>query len=282
MASSTAAQRFRELHATGTFVLPNPWDLGSARILAALGFEALATTSAGFAASLGRTDRSVTREELLAHVKSIVDTVEVPVSVDAENGFADDPPGVAETVTALAAAGAAGCSIEDAVGGVEFDQQGLRNVRGDSEPHGDAIYPIAVAVERVAAAAEAAAADGLVLTARADNHLHGVDRLDDTIARLIAYRDAGADVLYAPGLADLEDIARVVDTTRAPVNVLALPHGPSIAELADVGVRRVSVGASLAAAAYGALVRGAQELLEAGTSEYVRSGGSRPHPFSLL
>jgi 2-methylisocitrate lyase-like PEP mutase family enzyme len=280
--TSAAAHRFRELHETGTLVLPNPWDAGSARILSALGFKALATTSAGFAASLGRTDRSVSLDELLAHVESIVAAVDVPVSVDAENGLADDPAGVAETVTALAAAGAAGCSIEDAVRGVEFDDRGLRNVRPDREADAGAIYPIAYAVDRIAAAAEAAAADGLVLTARADNHLHGVDRLDDTIARLIAYRDAGADVLYAPGLTDLDDIGRLVDAIGAPVNVLALPQGPSIPELAGVGVRRVSVGASLAGAAYSALVRGAQELLEDGTSEYVRSGASRPHPFSLL
>lgn len=280
--ASTLTQRFRQLHATGTFLIPNPWDVGSARILVALGFEALATTSAGFAASLGRTDQSITRDELLAHVEQLVAAVDVPVSVDAENGFADDPDGVADTVRALAEAGAAGCSIEDARSGVVFDERGLRSVRGEDEPQPGSIYPMALAVERVAAAASAAAATGLVLTARADNHLHGVDQLDDTVARLVAYQDAGADVLYAPGLAKLDEVARVVDTLERPVNVLALPHGPSIPELARVAVRRVSVGASLAGAAYSALVRGAQELRETGTSRYLVEGRSQPHPFSLF
>lgn len=265
---TNAAQRFRELHTAGTFVLPNPWDAGSARVLAALGFEALATTSSGFAASLGRADGSVTREELLSHVRSIVGAVRVPVSVDAENGYAADPAGVAGTVAALAAAGAAGCSIEDAV-------------RGPG-PDDVSIYPVETAAERVAAAAEAASARDLVLTARAENHLYGIDQLDDTIARLTAYRDAGADVLYAPGLANLDDIARVVKAVGVPVNVLALPHGPSIPKLASVGVRRVSVGGALAKAAYSALIRGAQELLESGTSEYTQRGRSQPDPFSLL
>jgi 2-methylisocitrate lyase-like PEP mutase family enzyme len=282
VAAPALAQRFRELHAAGTFIVPNPWDVGSARILVALGFDALATTSAGFAASLGRTDQSITRDELLRHVESIVDAVDVPVSVDAENGFADDPDGVADTVTALAAAGAAGCSIEDAVSGVVFDERGLRSVRGEDPPEPDAIYPMTLAVERIAAAAQVAAATGLVLTARADNHVHGLHDLADTIERLVAYRDAGGEVLYAPGLADLGDIARVVEATQAPVNVLALPHGPSLSDLAHVGVRRVSVGASLAGAAYSALVRGAQELVESGTSSYVVEGRSHPHPFSLF
>lgn len=274
--------RFRELHDSGTFVLPNPWDVGSARILAALGFPALATTSAGFAATLGRTDQTITRDELLTHVESIVGAVELPVSVDAENGFADDPEGVAATVTALAAAGASGCSIEDARSGVAFDERGLKSVRGDDSPHEESIYPMGLAVERIAAAAEAAKVSGLVLTARADNHLHGIYRLDDTIERLVAYRDAGADVLYAPGLTALDDISRVVDAVSAPVNVLALPPGPAVADLAAAGVRRVSVGAALAGAAYSALVRGAQELQQSGTSRYVVEGRSEPHPFSLF
>lgn len=282
MGASTVVQRFRQLHEAGTFVMPNPWDVGSARILAALGFEALATTSAGFAASLGRTDQTISREELLTHVLAMVRAVDLPVSVDAENGFADDPTGVAATVTALADAGAAGCSIEDATSGVDFDERGLRSVRPDNEPNPEALYPMTLAIERVGAAAEAAAASGLVLTARADNHLHGVTDLDHTLTRLVAYRDAGADVVYAPGLTALDDIVRVVEAVDAPVNVLLLPSGPTIAELANAGVRRVSVGASLAGAAYSALVNAARELMDSGTCTYVMEGRSQPHPFSVL
>lgn len=241
---------FRELHGRGLFVMPNPWDVGSARLLARLGFPALATTSSGHAASLGRLDQHVTRDELLAHAASLASAVDVPVSVDAERCFADDPEGVAETVRRIGRTGAAGCSIED------------------YEPSAGAIDPLETAVGRVAAAAEAAHAEGLVLTARAENHLYGLGGLDDTIARLRAYRDAGADVLYAPGLVDLDEIARVVREAGGPVNVLARSSGPSIRELASVGVRRVSTGGALAMAAYGALVKGARELLDAGTSSY--------------
>lgn len=249
--------RFRALHDDGVFVMPNPWDAGSARILAALGFPALATTSSGHAATLGRRDQQVTRDELLSHVEGMVAAVEVPLNVDAERCFADSPAGVAETVRLVAATGAAGCSIED----YDADTQ--------------AIDPLAAAVERVAAAAEVAGPSGLVLTARAENHLYGVDDLEDTIGRLRAYRAAGADVLYAPGLADLDDIGRLVREVDAPVNVLALPRGPSVAELAAVGVRRVSTGGSLAMAAYGALVTAARELLDTGTSTYAASVPSR-------
>lgn len=261
--------------------MPNPWDVGSARILARFGFPALATTSAGFAASLGRSDQTITLHELLDHVRSIVQAVDLPVSVDAENGFADDPSGVAETVTALTELGAAGCSIEDASTGVEFDERGLRSVRPDAARQPEVIYPMAQAVERVAAAAEASSS-GLILTARADNHIHGAGDLDDTIARLIAYRDAGAHVLYAPGLREADEIRRVVEAVQAPVNVLALPNGPSVSELESLGVRRVSTGAALAAAAYAGMVRGAQELLATGTSDYVVDLRSEPHPFSML
>jgi 2-methylisocitrate lyase-like PEP mutase family enzyme len=242
--------RFRELHADGLFLLPNPWDVGSAKLLASLGFEALATTSAGLAWSLGKLDMQVTRGELVAHVASVAAATPLPLNVDSERCFPDEPGGVAETVRLLAEAGAAGCSIED------------------YDPARDAIDPIDVAAERVATAAEGP----LVVTARAENHLHGVDDLDDTIARLSAYRDAGADVVYAPGLADLDSIARIIREVGLPVNVLALPHGPSVAELASAGVRRVSTGGALARAAYGALVTGARELLDDGTSSYARAG----------
>jgi len=246
-------ERFRALHGAGLFLMPNAWDVGSARLLASLGFQALATTSSGHAAALGRPDQSVTRDELLTHVEALVAAIALPLNVDAEHGFGDDPAGVALTVELIARAGAAGCSIED------------------YDPKRGAIEPLAVAVERVAAAVDAARSHGLVLTARAENHLYGVDDLDDTIARLCAYRDAGADVLYAPGLVDGEQIRRLVERVGAPVNVLALRQGPSIPNLAALGVRRVSTGGGLARAAYGALMAAARELQTAGTSSYLDS-----------
>jgi 2-methylisocitrate lyase-like PEP mutase family enzyme len=248
-------ERFRRLHDAGLFVMPNPWDVGSARLLASLGFPALATTSSGHAATLGRADQHVTRDELLTHATALVAAVDVPLNVDAERCFGDDPAGVAETVRLIARTGAAGCSIED------YDP-----VTG--------IDAVGVATERVAAAADAAVTNGLVLTARAENHLYSVDDLDDTIARLCAYRDAGADVVYAPGLADLDGIARLVREVEAPVNVLAVAGGPSIGDLRSVGVRRVSTGGALARAALGALIAAARELLGTGTSTYAANAVS--------
>ncbi len=230
--------------------MPNPWDIGSGRILASLGFPALATTSLGHAASLGKLDQTVTRDELVSHVAALSAAIDLPLNVDAERCFADDLAGVAETVTLLADAGAAGCSIED------------------YDPGKGAIDDIEVAAERVAAAAEAAHRHGMLLTGRAENALYGVDDIDDTVARLRAYREAGADVVYAPRLTDPEQIRRVVEATDAPVNVLAMRHGPSVPELAELGVRRVSTGGPLARAAYGALRRAAEELLGPGTSTY--------------
>jgi len=244
-------QRFRALHRDGLFLMPNPWDIGSARLLSSLGFKAMATTSSGHAAALGRPDQHVTRDELLAHVEGLVAAVEIPLNVDAERCFADDPAGVAETVELIAGAGAAGCSIED------------------YDPQRAAIDPIDIAAERVAAAADAARRHGMVLTARAENHLYGIGDLDDTIARLCAYRDAGAEVVYAPGLVDAAAIARVVERVGIPLNVLALRQGPSVAELTAIGVRRVSTGGALARAAYGALVAASRELQSAGTSTYL-------------
>ena len=245
--------RFRELHAREQlFVMPNPWDVGSARLLASLGFEALATTSAGLAWSLGKLDQAVTRDELVAHVSSLAAATELPLNVDSERCYPDDPGGVAETVALLADAGAAGFSIED------------------YDPATGRVDDVEVAAERVAVAAQAAhgLADPMVLTGRAENHIRGVDDLDDTIARLIAYRDAGADAVYAPGLHELGQVAAVVEAVGVPVNVLALRTGPTVAELESVGVRRVSTGGSLAAAAYGALLEGARELRADGTSTY--------------
>jgi 2-methylisocitrate lyase-like PEP mutase family enzyme len=243
----TAADRFRELHEDGLFVMPNPWDAGSAKLLAASGFQALATTSAGFALTLGRLDMRVSRDELVEHVERLAAATPLPLNVDSERCFPDDPGGVAETVRLLAAAGAAGCSIED------------------YDPVNDRIEDVAVAVERVGLAAEASP---FVLTARAENLLHGVDDLDDTIARLQAYRDAGADVVYAPGLVDLGEIETVVRAVGVPVNVLARRGGPRVSELAAAGVRRVSTGGLLAWAAYGVIARAAEELLGGGGSEY--------------
>jgi 2-methylisocitrate lyase-like PEP mutase family enzyme len=257
MTGTTTREAFRALHSSGTFVLPNPWDAGSARLLEALGFPALATTSAGLAWSLGRLDGAVTRDDLVAHVAGVVAAVRVPVAVDAEHGFAADAAGVAETVDLLAGAGASGLSVED------------------WNPATQRIDDLDTAVERIAVAAEACRRHGLVLTGRCENLLHGVDDLDDTVARLRAYRAAGADVVYAPGLTRPEDIARVVTETAAPVNVLALDGGPTVGQLAELGVRRVSTGSGLASAAYGALIRGAQELLDTGTYSYL--AGSMPY-----
>lgn len=237
---------FRRLHSSGCFVMPNAPDAGSARLIAAVGADAIATTSSGFAATLGRRDMTVTRDELVAHVTALSAAVTVPVSVDAERCFADDAAGVAETVELLAAAGAAGCSIED------------------WDPAAGRIDPIEVSVDRVAAAARVARAHGMVLTARCEHHIRGVDDLDATLGRLEAYRDAGADALFAPGLRDLDAVARIV-AVGLPVNVLVLPGAPPVSELAAAGVRRISVGGMLTWTMYGALVANARHLLEYGT-----------------
>ena len=258
MSAGDRRERFRELHAgQELFVMPNPWDVGSAKLLAACGFPALATTSAGFAWALGKHDQQVTRDELVAHVAALAAATPLPLNVDSERCYPDDTGGVAETVRLLAEAGAAGCSIED------------------YDPRTGAIDDVGTAAERVAEAAEAAhaLAEPMVLTGRAENHIRGVDDLDDTIARLVAYRDAGADCLYAPGLGDPGQIRQVVEAVGAPMNVLALPGGPSIPDLAAAGVRRVSTGSLLASAAYGALVAGAQELRK-NTSGYAEPGVS--------
>ena len=249
------AAEFLDLHRPGDpLLLPNPWDQGSAKLLASLGFRALATTSSGHAASLGRLDGAVSRDEALAHAAVIVAATDLPVSADLENCFADDPAGVARTVALAVEAGLAGGSVEDFTG-------------NDDEP----IYPIGLAAERVAAAAQAArsGAGRLVLTARAENYLHGRKDLADTIARLQAYAAAGADVLYAPGLTSLADIRQLVQAVDRPVNVLAIPGAPSVSELAGAGVSRVSVGGAFAFAAYGALVDAAAELRDRGSYGYL-------------
>jgi 2-methylisocitrate lyase-like PEP mutase family enzyme len=250
------ANVFRQLHdRPGAFVVPNPWDAGSAKLLESLGFEALATTSAGYAFSLGRPDAAaaVDRAETLANVRAIVDATSLPVSADLENGFGDDPLVCAETIRMAAAAGLVGGSIEDATGRT-----------------GDPIYSFALAVERVAAAAAAARAlpFPFVLTARAENLITGRPDLTDTIRRLEAFAAAGADVLYAPGLTTRDAISSVVHAVAPkPVNVVMGLSGAkfSLAELDDLGVKRVSLGSSLARAAFGALLRASREVRDSGT-----------------
>jgi 2-methylisocitrate lyase-like PEP mutase family enzyme len=250
------AQEFLALHRRGEpLLLPNPWDVGSAKLLASMGFEALATTSSGFAATLGRLDGSVTRDEALAHSALIAGATELPVNGDLENGFADEPEGVAQTIRLAIDAGLAGASIEDFTG-------------KEDGP----FYCLEHAVARIEAAAEAAGTD-LVLTARAENHIHGSDDLADTIARLQAYQEAGAHVLYAPGLRSADQIRSVVESVDRPVNVLALPGAPSVEEMAALGVARISVGGAFAFAAAGALVAAGRELLEQGTYSFWETAG---------
>jgi 2-methylisocitrate lyase-like PEP mutase family enzyme len=249
-------RRFRALHARDrAFIIPNPWDPGTARLLARRGFEALATTSAGFAFSAGQRDSTIGRDRMIAHVAAVASATDLPVSADLENGFGDDPEAVAETIRLAAAAGAVGGSIEDATG--RLDQP---------------LYEIPHAAERIAAAAEAAASLGVpfTLTARAENYLVGRASLEDTIARLHAYQAAGADVLYAPGLTSPDDIAAVIRSLDRPVNVLAgLAGAPlSLADLSALGVRRVSVGSLLSRAALGAFLRAASEMHEHGTFSF--------------
>jgi 2-methylisocitrate lyase-like PEP mutase family enzyme len=247
---------FRSLHEQeGAFVIPNPWNAGTARILTALGFEALATTSAGLAFSAGCRDSSgdLTRDDALANAREIVVSTHLPVSADLENGFGGGPETCAETIRLAAAVGLVGGSIEDATGDVD-----------------NPIYEFNHAVERIAAACEAARALPFVLTARAENFLHGRPDLVDTIRRLQAFENAGADVLYAPGLPDLEAIRRVCEAVAKPVNVVMGLKPPmySVEELQAAGVKRISVGGSFARAALGALVRAAREVREQGTFTY--------------
>ncbi|HTW19420.1 MAG TPA: isocitrate lyase/phosphoenolpyruvate mutase family protein [Mycobacteriales bacterium] len=254
MTDDDLATRFLALHSgAAPLLIPNPWDAGSAKVLVSLGFQALATTSSGFAATLGRSDGSVTRDEALAHAATVSAAVDVPVSADLENCFAHDPEGVAQTVTLAAGTGLAGCSIEDY-----------------SAELSDPIYDLPLAAERVAAAAEAAHSGPrrLVLTARSENYLRGRPDLADTITRLQAFQEAGADVLYAPAITAAEEIRAVVESVDRPVNVLLLPGGPDVAGLAALGVRRISVGGAFAYAALAGLVDAANELLGPGTLGY--------------
>lgn len=254
---------FRALHErSGAFVIPNPWNAGTARILTALGFEALATTSAGYAFAVGRRDSSagLARDEILDNAMSIVDATDLPVSADLEDGFGRDPETCAATIRLAADVGLVGGSIEDATG----------------DPN-NPIYDFGLAFERIAAAAEAARNCRFMLTARAENFLHGRPDLDDTIRRLNALADAGADVLYAPGLPTLEAIREVCAAVPKPVNVVMGLKGPSwpVEELAAAGVKRISVGGSFARAALGGFLRAAREVKEKGTFTYAAE--AMPH-----
>ena len=251
---ASRADDFLALHRPGDpLLLPNAWDVGSAKVLASLGFRALATTSSGYAASLGRLDGSVTREEAIAHAVDLGAATGLPVNADLERCWADDPDGVAETIRLAARAGIVAASVEDHTGVPDAP-----------------IYELDHAVDRVRAAVEAAHAgpERLVLVARADNFFHGVQDLDDTVRRLQAYEEAGADVLYAPGPTDADALRRIVESVARPVSVLARPGGPTVSELAELGVARVSVGGSFAFAAYGTLVEAATELRDHGTCGY--------------
>jgi len=244
------AETFQALHAGEPFVIPNPWDAGSAKVLAKLGFKALATTSSGFAFTLGRRDGEVTLDEVIEHTRTVAAAVEVPVSVDLEHGYGSEPAAAARAVAAAAAAGAAGGSIED------FDPSGR-------------IYELDHATERVAAAADAAR--DFVLTARAENRIRGNPDLDDTIARLQAYERAGADVLYAPGLATVEEIRTVCEAVGKPVNVLARPD-LSFADITAAGAQRVSVGGALTWVAAAGLISAAERIRDDGDFTALRSG----------
>jgi 2-methylisocitrate lyase-like PEP mutase family enzyme len=253
---------FRAMHQrAGAFIIPNPWDAGTARILADLGFEALATTSAGFAFSLGQRDNTVSRDKVIEHVRTIASATELPVSADLENGFGDDPQTVAETIRMAAAAGAVGGSIEDSTGRPE-----------------NPIYDFDFAVERLRAAVAAARAvpHPFMLTARAENFLHGRRDLADTIRRLQAFQEAGADVLYAPGLLNEEEVGAVLRAVQRPVNVLMGMRGSrlTVEELSRLGVKRVSVGGALARAALAAVLNAGREMGDKGTFGFVESAAS--------
>jgi 2-methylisocitrate lyase-like PEP mutase family enzyme len=253
---------FAALHAReSAFIIPNPWDQGTARLLETMGFEALATTSAGYAFSVGRPDNTISRDDTIAHAAAVASATDLPVSADLENGFADDPGGVAETIRMAAATGLVGGSIEDA------------SARTQGQP-----YEIALAADRIRAAAEIVR--GLpfrfMLTARAENFLVGRPDLSDTIRRLQAYQEAGADVLYAPGLQSADDIATLVRAVDRPVNVVMGLSGIqlSLATLTALGVKRISVGGALARAALGAVLRAGREMRELGTFEFAKDAVS--------
>ena len=248
---SALTDRFHHLHQSGCFVIPNPWDIGSARLLVRLGFQALATTSSGFAWSQGRRDNHVPLEDVLAHLRAVSGAVNVPVNADFEGGFAVEPDGVAKNVAAACATGIAGLSIEDSTGDA-------------NEP----LFDFALAVERIRAARRAidAGGSGVVLTARSEGFIAGRPDLRETIRRLSAFAEAGADCLYAPGPRKLDDIKAIVDAVAPkPVNVLCSTDFATVDDLARIGVRRISTGGALARAAWTGFLAAAQEIAEKGT-----------------
>jgi 2-methylisocitrate lyase-like PEP mutase family enzyme len=244
------AERFLELHRSDRpLLMANAWDRGSARLLASLGFAALASTSSGHAASLGRLDYEVSRDEALAHAGELAGAVEVPVSADLEDCFPREPGGVAETVRRACDVGLAGCSIED------WDQADGSLLEVDQ-----ASERVSIAVEQARAAGA-----GMIITARAENHLRGNPDIEDTVARLRSYQEAGADVLYAPGVERLRDLELIISSVERPLNVLIRPGTPPLSRLAEIGVARVSVGGALAFLAYGSVATAAGELLREGS-----------------
>jgi 2-methylisocitrate lyase-like PEP mutase family enzyme len=267
---SEKGRAFRALHERDSaFIIPNPWDIGTARLLAHLGFEALASTSMGCAFSAGQLDNTVDRDRILKHVSEITAATDLPVSADLENGFGDDPEAAAETIRLAAAAGVVGGSLEDATGRPESP-----------------IYDRHHAADRVRAAAEAARSlpFTFTLTGRVENYLHGLPDLKDTIARLQAYQEAGADVLYAPGLATRDDIAAVVSAVDRPVNVVMGLQGVqlSLADLSAMGVKRVSVGSTLSRTALGAFLRAAREMRDHGTFAFANEAASSREISAML
>ncbi|MCZ6588116.1 MAG: isocitrate lyase/phosphoenolpyruvate mutase family protein [Alphaproteobacteria bacterium] len=267
---ASKASAFRALHESdGAFIIPNPWDIGTARILDQLGYKALATTSAGYAFSRGQRDNMIARDEMMSHVSDIVNATDLPVSGDLVNGFGDAPETVAETIRMAAEAGLVSASIEDSTGRAE-----------------DPLYDIELSVERIRAAVEAAREMpiDLMVTGRAENFLVGHPDLKDTIQRLQAYQDAGADILYAPGLTSMADIATVVREVDRPLNVVMGLKGPqaSLSELADIGVKRVSVGSALSRAALGAFLRASKEMIERGTFSFAEEAVPFPEISALM
>jgi len=250
---------FRKLHESGCFAIPNPWDIGTARYLQHLGFKAIATTSAGFAFSRGLSDGAVKRDDMLAHIKELVDAIDLPVNADFENGYADDPNDVAESVKLCVATGVAGLSIEDAT-----DRKESR------------LYEIDLAVERIKAAREAIGGSGVLLVGRAEGFLVGRENIDQVIRRLVAYSDAGADCLYAPGFKEREQLKTIIAAVAPkPSNILiGSAIGLTMKEAASLGARRVSVGGAFALAAWGGFIRVARELIEKGSFDGLANAAS--------
>jgi 2-methylisocitrate lyase-like PEP mutase family enzyme len=255
----TKRAKFRELHERGCFVIPNPWDIGTAKYLQHLGFKAIATTSAGFAFSRGLSDGAVNRNDMLAHIKELVEATDIPVNADYENGYADDPDDVAESVKLCVATGVAGLSIEDAT-----DRKESR------------IYDVDLAVERIKAAREAIGNSGVLLVGRAEGFLVGRENIDQVIKRLVAYSEAGADCLYAPGFKERDDIKAIVDAVAPkPSNILiGGAVGLTMKDAESLGARRVSVGGAFARAAWGGFIRSAKELIEKGTFDELANAAS--------